>query len=120
MNGEQFVKALKMVVRDNTISGLIENFKKPPGRHPTGKFVNLSKWYLSLSDSDKEKIKEVIELAVDSSVFGILAVLDGVRAIEDDCSKGRINLTYVNGSSEILLNDPQNEYLHDMYQNFSK
>jgi hypothetical protein len=48
-------------------------------------------------------------------VFGFLCVLDGVSAIEDGEVKGKLNLFYEKHGKQQLLNDPQEEYLHDIF-----
>jgi hypothetical protein len=51
---------------------------------------------------------------VDRAIFGFLCVLDGVRAIEGARDKGRLVLFY-DRESRVLLNNPDDEYLHDIY-----
>lgn len=46
----------------------------------------------------------------------MLAVLDGVSAIESGPDKGRLELTYRRGSAQHLLTDARQECLHDLYQ----
>jgi len=44
-----------------------------------------------------------------------LAILDGVRPVEGAGEKGTFELTYEKQSTRILLNDPTQELLHDMF-----
>jgi len=39
--------------------------------------VILSTWYNKLSETDKKMLVELIQVTVNSSIFGLLAVLDG-------------------------------------------
>jgi hypothetical protein len=48
------------------------------------------------------------------AVFGVLALLDGARVIEDTPEKGRFKLTFHKGSREWELNPPNGVPLHDI------
>lgn len=119
MNREEFVKSIKENVRGSSISGTIKNLEKPPGRRPEPELVKLSEWYNGLNESDKGMVFRAIERAVDQSVFGFFAVLDGVRVIEDTSLKGMLELYYTNDSSKVLLNNEQDDYLHDIYKDLT-
>lgn len=56
----------------------------------------------------------IIARSVDSGIFGFLCVLDGVRVIEDDETKGDFQLNYIKGSKS-LLNAADSPMLHDLY-----
>jgi hypothetical protein len=60
-------------------------------------------------------VLEIVKESVETSVFGFLCVLDGVRAIEDDEIKGRLDLFYDKAGNQQLLNNPEEEYLHDLF-----
>lgn len=119
MDREIFVKAVKKNVRDSAISGTIKSLINPPGRKPEQELMMLSHWYNGLNEINKEMLIKVIERAVDQSVFGFLAVVDGVRVIEDSFDKGRLDLYYMKGATQLLLNGEQDEYLHDIYKNLT-
>lgn len=119
MNGQNFTEIIVEVVRKTAITGSIEYLKEPPGRKPPEEVVRLSEWYNSLSDKDKENLNRTVAMAVDDSLFGFLAVLDGVRTIEDE-DKGLLELHYVKNNEKILLNNPNEEFLHDMYNGIEK
>lgn len=119
MNTKEFVEAIIEVVRDATISDTLENLKEPPGRKPNKDDIELSQWYLSLSKEDAENIAKVISKSVDGSIFGLLAVFDGVRAIEDN-GEGELELAYKDTTGRTLLNDPKCEYLHDVFNSLIK
>ena len=119
MNTKAFIEAIVEVVRDATISDVLENLKEPPGRRPHKDDIELSQWYTKLTKEDVENIIKVISKSVDGSVFGVLAVIDGVRAIEDN-GEGTLELTYKDNSGSILLNNPNGEYLHDVFNNLTK
>jgi len=54
-------------------------------------------------------------MSVHASVFGFFSVLDGVRAIEGGVKKGQLQLTYVDGQAQTVLNNFGVEMLHDIY-----
>lgn len=115
MNKEEFVEAIIEVVRNGTISDILEVLKEPTGRSPAKRDIELSDWYRGLSTNDADKLREVITYTVDSSVFGMLTVIDGVRAIED-YDKGVLDFSYIKDEKRTVLNNPKDEYLHDIFK----
>lgn len=116
MNGNDFVKALASTVRDSAVHGTIKNLEYPPGRKPSIELITLSDWYKQLSGNDKEMLRKVLVSVADSSIFGVLAIIDGVRVVEDSSDKGEFELYYVKNDNKTLLNDPNEDYLHEMYK----
>lgn len=119
MNAELFIESINEVVRNSTISDILENLKEPPGRTPNKDLIELSQWYSNLTNEDVEYLKKVIAYSVDGGIFGLLAVIDGVRTFEDD-GDGILELIYKNNSENIQLNNPKNEYLHDLFNYLKK
>lgn len=117
MDQEEFVEVIKMVVRDSSTNGFQKKLENPPGRSPDKKLIDLSNWYNTLDEQQKLNVKGIIAMAVDESVFGFLCVLDGVRSIAENLedSDAYLKLTYVNGVTENVLNNPNDDYLHDLY-----
>lgn len=118
MNQDKFIKIIKEVVTNSSVSGLIENLIDPPGRKPSESLIRVSKFYNGLEDGNRQIVNDIIKLAVDSGVFGFLCVIDGVRSIsESSKDHGDLRLLYVDDSlkNEILLNNPNDDYLHDIY-----
>ena len=114
MNNEEFVSVIKQVVRESAIEGTLKQTEKPSGRKVSDERRLKSEWYNHLSEEDKKMVRAIITDAVDDSVFGFFAVLDGVRAIENDQNKGELFLIHKK-NKEIRLNDPNKIYLHDLY-----
>jgi len=114
MHSKEFIETIKIVVEEASIKGIQENLNKPVGRHPDQKLIELSRWFNSLSLEGKSMVSKIIKESVEMSVFGFLCVLDGVRPIEDDEEKGKLELFYEKNGSRILLNDPDQEYLHNL------
>ena len=111
MNSEDFVEALKRHVRDAAIEDTLAKLKEPPGRRVSQKEMARSDWYRALSSEEAEHVNGVIATAVHEALFGLLAVLDGVRTIDDE--DGLFELTYVS-DQRFVLNDPRAIGLHDL------
>jgi len=114
MNTHEFVEAIRLVVRDASVGGAIATLMQPSGRRPDADTVRLSEWYRGLPPSDQACVREVAFLVSDQTTFGFLAVLDGVRAIENGPIKGRLELRHVSERGTILLNDESGPPLHDL------
>jgi len=115
MESEKFVTSIKEYVRDASISDTIEFIKKPPGRKPRKRHVELSNWFNSLSDEDRHMIRKMMEEAVDSAIFGFFGVIDGVRTIEESQEKTKFELYGVREGISTKINEDGNEFLHDIY-----
>jgi hypothetical protein len=114
MDSRQFISALRLVVRDDAVSEELNLLKNPPGRRPPENLKENSAWYNTLDDEQKRILSVVLHDVVDRTVFGVLCVLDGVRAIENGVDKGRLELRYVKNGS-VLLNPPEGEMLHELW-----
>jgi len=113
MQNTEFISAIRRYVRDAAISSSLSRISDPPGRAPKSELVELSRWYNALDDRGKDMVRRLVEQSVDLSLFSFFCVLDGVRSIEDEESS--FKLYYAKGTEEVLLNDPDEEYLHDLY-----
>lgn len=116
MNAEDFIDVVHSGAQEVATRSVISVLEDPPGRRPDPKLVVLSRWFNTLSEDDKQRVREVAAMASHDAVFGILAMLDGVRAIEDGADRGALELRYVKGKESILLNDPEGPMLHDLLQ----
>ena len=114
MDSEEFILAIKNVVRDSAIEDTIENLEDPPGRKVPELERKRSEWFNNLPEGDRRNVESIIVDAVNEALFGLLSVLDGARAIEDSGDKGQLILTH-KGVKENLLNDPDKIGLHDLY-----
>ncbi len=117
MDKEAFVKAVEQGVRDSGVKGLVSTLADPPGRWPDQWEIERSAWYNQLSSDDKANIKTIIEDAIDTALFGVFAVLDGVRVIEPPEHRGHLVLLHC-GEEVTHLNDPNKIDLHDLYHQF--
>jgi hypothetical protein len=115
MTQEEFIAGIRRAVYESAIKGTLSIIQKPPGRRPSDHLVNLSNWVAGLSDTNKIHLEAIVELAARQAVFGMLAVLDGVRRVEGEEMDGSFELWFKKGEEEILLNAPNGEYLHDLF-----
>ncbi|ENX42597.1 hypothetical protein [Acinetobacter sp. NIPH 2100] len=112
MNNEKFVDGLKLHVRDAAVSDIISKLKEPPGRRILPQIKLLSEWYKSLAEEDITKINSIIELTAHEVLFGVLAVLDGARVIDEE--KGQLELVYEIQDAKVRLNNPSEIGLHEL------
>lgn len=110
MNAEEFIDAVYLVVYQSAVKGTVKQLAQPSGRRPRSELVELSAWFNDLTEADKKRVGDVARLAADHAVFGLMAVLDGVRAIDDG---GRTEL-YIRTGDGTLLNDPPE--LHNLFR----
>lgn len=115
MTREEFVRSVKHQAKDAAVATTIGRLSHPPGRRPSSQDLQLSAWYNALSDSDREQLHSIVSEAAESAVFGVLAILDGVRPIEGPGVKGELELVYRKGEERLLITDPNQEMLHDIY-----
>jgi hypothetical protein len=115
MKADHFIIRIKKVVYESAVSGTISLIRKPPGRRPPENLAALSQWFTQLPEAEKVLLQSAIALAAHQATFGMLAVLDGVRQIDDAAQKGTLELRYVKNDRSVILNDPDSEPLHDLF-----
>ena len=114
MNQNEFIESIRIAVIETGYRSMEAFLKNPPGRQPAESSIQLSNWFNSLNATDRENVLLVISESVNTAVFGFCCVLDGVRAIENGTDKGRLLLYYEKNNQQYLLNDPDDDYLHDI------
>jgi len=110
MKSGEFVSALELYVLDTAVEDTMSTLRSPPGRRVDEGAAHRSRWFNSLSTDDADLVRQVAHDSAHAAVFGLLAVLDGVRVIDDE--KGVFELYYT-GSKRSLLNPPDVD-LHDL------
>jgi hypothetical protein len=104
-NKEQFVADLYQVCLA-TERSIFEELREPSGKtSPSG--VRRAEWYGSLSAKDQESLREMVRYAAQSTVFGVLAELDGVS------SDVEYELRRRDGDSDGLVTEGD---LHDLFR----
>lgn len=114
MTPEEFINALRKVVLERCAKNTLAVIEKPPGRRPSTELLEANAWLETLSEADRTKLRTVASMAAHQAVFGVLAVLDGARVVEDTSEKGGFRLTFVKGGVEWELNPPDGVPLHDL------
>ena len=114
MNAENFVIALKSKLL-SLLPGISKNLIHPPGRKPKELLVKQSEWYNALSENDKTMVNSLIVKGIESAAFHTLCIFDGVSFLEDTPEKGVFELYFVKDGKRTLLNNPEEELLHDIF-----
>jgi hypothetical protein len=115
MTRDRFVDALKLETSDAAVAGTLAWLKKPAGRQPAHRKIELSTWFNNLSDSDRHRVEQIARESAELAVFSFLSLLDGMSFVDEEEEKGKLELFYERGFERLLLNDPNAEYLHDIY-----
>lgn len=116
MTTDLFMERIKENVRNAAIDGTVLQLKKPSGRKPRRSHVEQSEWFNQLAEDDRDMIAAIMQEVVDEALFGLFAVLDSVRTIDDDFEEeGQFELFYINNGVKTQLNDPDTEDLHVAY-----
>lgn len=113
MKREDVVTRLRELTADCAASDMLNLLEAPPGRRPEPALVVASQWYRTLPDEAREHVRWIAENAAQATLFGILALLDGVRRFDDDPDL-KLELRLVDQSESLLLNEERGEFLHDL------
>jgi hypothetical protein len=103
MEPETFVALLRDVVVRSAFEDVVSQLRVPAGRRPTSDILERSVWFNGLARDDQDRVQEVAEEAAKAALFGLLCVLDGVRAIEDGRAAGSLELHHIVEGKKILL-----------------
>lgn len=114
MNVEKFIDSIKEVVSEGSGEGVQSRLFKPSGRKPSENLIAMSDWYNKLNDRDKSMVIKIGE-SVEMGIFSFLCVLDGVSFIESGTDKGEFKLIFEKNGNQILINDPKQAFLHDLF-----
>jgi hypothetical protein len=114
MTPEEFVNALREVALERAVDSTLASIESPPGRHPRRELVEANIWYRSLAEEDRTRLRAVASMVAHQAVFGVLAVLDGARVVENTPDKGTFKLAFQKGEKEWPLNPPDGVPLHDL------
>lgn len=115
MNAEQFIDGIKIFLRDNKKKRFLKHFENLPGRNPHKKDIFISEGIKKLDTESRKLLEAVIDESIDSTIFSFLCILDHVRFIEDVGEKTTFELYAVKNGERVLINDPNKEELHNLY-----
>ena len=111
MNQLEFIKKLNKIVKENGYKDIISTLEDPPGRRTAETLKEMSEFYNS--QDSKEVINNIISFSIESTIFSFLCLLDGVRKLDNE--NGSLQLFYDNNNSKKLLNNSEEDYLHDIF-----
>lgn len=114
MTPDEFVNALRQVVLEQSVDTTLSAVEHPPGRRPSRELVEASVWYSRLTEEDRAQVRAIAAMVAHDAVFGMLAVLDGARAVESTPTKGRFHLTFHKDGKTWDLSPPDGVPLHDL------
>jgi hypothetical protein len=110
MNAQEFATTVRKVVMDAAVNDTVSSLEQPPGRRPASELVALSSWYLALGPTDQDMVRRALATVSYAAVFGLFAVLDGVRRIDEAQPAGELELWYERLGGRQLLSGG----LHDL------
>jgi hypothetical protein len=115
MNKDTLVQKIKESLLDRGTKDLMVLYKNPPGRKPSQKLIRISQWLSTLKEEDQEIVRMVINDSIQSTIFGLFCILDGVRFLENEEEKTQFELYALLNSQRSLINKPDAEPLHDIF-----
>jgi len=94
MDTTEFVDAVRTQVMGSAVEQVRSTLVAPAGRQPDAEVIALSKWYSGLAKEDQEMVLKALAEASHAAVFGLFAVLDGVKRIDPAEPPGEFELWY--------------------------
>ena len=117
MDTDDFAFAVRRYVHDGIAESTGEGLINPSGRKPSQNTAELSEWYRNLPESDRAMALKLVARGSHAALFGLLCVLDGVKAIENLPERGTLRLIHESNSGKVVLGDSENcSDLHDAFQ----
>ena len=107
MNPDDFIRGIHVQVYRAAIDAAMSQLARPVGTRQDR--VELSAWFNLLTATDKERVADVVRTAAYGAVFNMMAVLDGVKVIDE----AHTELYLRTGSGELLNGDHD---LHELFQ----
>jgi hypothetical protein len=109
MNTDQFIEGVRVAVYHAAIRGVLKDLAESAGKPPWRDLSELSSWFEGLPTRDKDKVAGIVRHTAYAAVFSMMAVLDGVSAIDDQATE--LHLRTGDGT---VLNE--NHDLHELFQ----
>lgn len=106
---DKFINEIYEKIRIASFEAMVRNLKKPVGRAPNPKLIEMSKWYNNLAIEDERQLQRIMKDAIDEAVFSFLCVLDRARSLEG------VNFDFSLKNAEGMIETGDGEYLHDIY-----
>jgi hypothetical protein len=107
VDADDFIEGVRVQPYQAAIDAAMSQLARPIGSRADR--VELAAWFNRLAAEDKDRVAGVVRLAADGAVFHMMAVLDGVKVIDNEHTE-----LYLRTGSGTLLNEGQN--LHELFQ----
>lgn len=121
MDKTAFARAVTQAAYRKVGDGILDHWAHPVGRGQRQMKQARADWIATLDDPSRAMLRDLVDEAVHAGVFGVLCVLDGVRAIEDGPERGGLTLTHHDADGRVTqLNAEAGEMLHDLFNGFSR
>jgi hypothetical protein len=114
MDEQKFLNLVEMCVQKQAIDDLIRTFTIPPGRRPREVLTKISEWYGRLNVDEQKLFYETVTESVRTALFGLFAIVDGVRVVDKNVDKFIIAAQDFQGK-RTLINDDTNSDLHSHF-----
>jgi len=114
MNAERFLALVEELAWRSAIDGTIQNYTSPPGRRPWERLVRVSEWRSRMTDDEKKLLDEVIKESTRGALFGLFAMIDGVRKADNDIRRFVIYAQDEEGR-RVPINDDGKVDFHDYF-----
>jgi len=115
MDSEKFVEAVREHAMVAAVADTMTYAQSPPGRRVLEDTRRRAEWIRSREPSELRYIEELVQLAAHTATFGVLAILDGVRSLDDSESRGKFILIYEEDDRRTVLNPEGGDFLHDIF-----
>lgn len=109
---EDFVSELRLHAIDAAVEDLVANLQVPAGRMPAESVIKLAHWWATQGAADRDVVRQLLKEAARATAFGILAIIDGVRATS--LGFERFEVAGIQGDDRTVINQSAAGDLHDL------
>ncbi len=107
MNGQDFVQAIDVAVKDSAVRSVLSNIQTLTGARPEAALIEASNWFKELSPKQQTIVTGLLVRAAHYAVLNFLAVLDNSVPLEPGADRGEFELFYVRQGRRVRINDPE-------------
>lgn len=114
LSADDFIDVVYRDVYRSAVKDSIDLIESPPGRTPAATLIEMHDWFVALSDENKKMVRKVLAFVSDTSVFGMLCLLDNARPVSQGYQE-TLSLKVVGPAGERPLVTDWTE-LHDLFR----
>jgi hypothetical protein len=116
MTPEEFVVALKEITRTGA-SSTADYFSNPPVPKPPQHMGEFTELWRALEPAQRDVLRDLMTYVAEGALFELLNVLDGINSL-DNPDGSRLELRWIAPDGRtVLLNEPEGEFLYDIFNN---